>query len=135
MKRWLWVMALVSVFAFGCERQEATAPAAPAEPTREAAPGAPPPVETQYQIDMAAGEQVYQRICMTCHDQGIAGAPRQGDREDWGPRIEKGMNVLITHSIEGFQGNQGVMPPRGGDPSLSDDEVASAVAYMVELNR
>ncbi len=75
------------------------------------------------------------QACATCHAQGIAGAPITGDAQAWAARIDQGMETLIRHSIEGFQGNAGVMPPRGGVMTLSDDEVASAVVYMVEQSR
>ncbi len=109
----------------------------PSQPTAQqpAEPTAQQPAATPAGVDMQVGERVYQQACATCHAQGIAGAPRQGDKEDWGPRIAKGMETLVRHSIEGFQGNRGVMPPRGGNPNLTDQEVASAVAYMVQINR
>jgi cytochrome c5 len=148
MKKYLCLLAIFSVMVLACERQEATSPqpAPTAEKPMETppggpatAPGAAAPEGTaaalEYNIDQATGEAVYQRVCATCHKEGIAGSPRQGDQADWAPRIAKGMNVLIQNAIQGYQGSKGVMPPRGGDASLTDDEVASAVAHMVELNR
>ncbi len=66
-----------------------------------------------------------------CHGPGIAGAPKLGDKADWGPRIAKGKDTLYKHAIEGFTGSKGVMPPKGGATTLSDDEVKTAVDYMV----
>ncbi|MBE0595885.1 MAG: cytochrome c5 family protein, partial [Desulfuromonadales bacterium] len=71
-------------------------------------------------------------VCATCHREGIAGAPGIENRELWQERLAKGMPALIENSINGFQGNLGVMPPKGGAQSLTDEQVASAVAYMVE---
>lgn len=80
----------------------------------------------------ADGEAVYNQACMACHAQGVAGAPKFGDAEAWAPRIEKGEETLYKHSIEGFTGETGTMPPKGGFTNLSDEEVKAAVDYMVE---
>lgn len=80
----------------------------------------------------ADGEAVYNQACMACHAQGVAGAPKFGDAEAWGPRIEKGTETLYENSINGFQGDTGMMPPKGGFTNLSDEEVKAAVDYMVE---
>lgn len=85
--------------------------------------------------DPAAGESVYKANCFACHGAGVAGAPKLGDSANWAPRIEQGMDVLYTHAIEGYQGNSGYMPPKGGFTSLSDEEVKAAVQYMVEQSR
>ncbi|BAZ93066.1 sulfite dehydrogenase cytochrome subunit SoxD [Thiohalobacter thiocyanaticus] len=85
--------------------------------------------------DPAAGESVYKANCFACHGAGVAGAPKLGDSANWAPRIEQGMDVLYTHAIEGYQGESGYMPPKGGFTSLSDEEVKAAVQYMVEESR
>ena len=66
---------------------------------------------------------------------GVAGAPKPGDKADWGPRIAQGNDVLYKHALEGFTGAKGQMPARGGAATLTDDEVKSAVNHMVELSR
>ena len=52
--------------------------------------------------------------------------PAVGKKEDWAPRIKQGQDTLHKHAIEGFQ----AMPAKGGNGSLSDDEVKAAVDYM-----
>lgn len=81
------------------------------------------------------GEEVYNTACHTCHAQGIAGAPRIGDKAAWAPRIAKGMDTLHKHSIEGFQGQAGVMPPKGGFVQIPDDLIRQGVDYMVDRSR
>lgn len=77
-------------------------------------------------------EQVYANACKTCHDAGLAGAPIRGNAEQWQPRLVQGIDVLVRHAIEGYQGESGFMPPKGGQAQLSDEEVAAAVQFMVK---
>ena len=75
-----------------------------------------------------SGEDVYNASCGTCHGMGIAGAPKFGSSEDWGPRIGKGIDTLYTHAIKGFNG----MPAMGLCATCSEEEMHAAVDYMVE---
>ena len=76
------------------------------------------------------GEQVYQSVCKTCHEPGIAGAPKVGDKAAWAVPIKRGYETLVQHAIAGFQEGGKVMPPKGGNPDLADIEVQRAVVYM-----
>jgi cytochrome c5 len=76
------------------------------------------------------GEQVYQKSCVVCHANGVAGAPKLGDKTAWAHRIDE-MSELYQHAIHGV----GAMPAKGGNASLSDAEVKSAVDYMVEKSK
>jgi cytochrome c5 len=78
------------------------------------------------------GQQVFGQVCKTCHETGIAGAPKIGDKGAWAPRIAEGENTLVQHAIDGYQGKTGVMPPKGGNPSLTNDEVHRAVVYLAD---
>jgi cytochrome c5 len=120
---------------------QATAPAAEA-PAAEPAPEAPaaPASETPAAdaaasdvpvADNARGKEVYDAACFVCHTPGAAGAPKLGDATAWGTRLEKGLDVLYHNSINGFMGTAGMMPPKGGRPDFSDDDVKAAVDYMV----
>lgn len=102
----------------------AAAPAAPA-PTEQAKPSA------TAKADPAKGKAVYEASCAACHGMGIAGAPKLGDTAAWGPRVAQGAPKLHEHAIKGFQGKAGMMPPKGGNGSLSDAEVVAAVDYIV----
>ena len=78
------------------------------------------------------GEKVYKALCFSCHDMGIAGAPKLGDKTEWDPRIAKGMDALYTSALKGKNDVPGkVMPAKGGNPALSDDEVKASVDFMV----
>jgi len=76
------------------------------------------------------GEQVYAQVCKTCHEPGIAGAPKIGDKAAWTPRLAQGENTVVQHAVAGFQGKTGVMPPKGGNTDLTDVEVHRAVVYL-----
>jgi len=78
------------------------------------------------------GAQVFAQVCKTCHETGLAGAPKAGDKTEWAPRIAEGEATLVKHAIEGFQGKTGAMPPKGGNPDLTDDEVHRAVVYLAD---
>lgn len=74
------------------------------------------------------GEAIYSRVCFACHDNGVAGAPTRGDAASWGDRLDKELEELYASSINGL----GAMPPRGGAPNLSDEEVMTATNYLLE---
>ena len=79
---------------------------------------------------MLSGEQVYAQVCKTCHETGLAGAPKLGDKAAWQARIAQGEATVSQHAIAGFQGKGGAMPAKGGNADLTDDEVRRAVAFM-----
>ena len=81
------------------------------------------------------GQQVYQAGCVACHDAGIAGAPKLGDKGQWAKRIAKGPDALYAGAVNGVQGSAGVMPAKGGNPALSDAEVKAAVDYMMARSK
>jgi cytochrome c5 len=72
------------------------------------------------------GQEVYKAVCGMCHGGGLMGAPKFGDKEQWAPRIAQGHDTLVSHAIKGVR----MMPAKGGNADLSDDEVAGAVKYM-----
>jgi cytochrome c5 len=91
--------------------------------------------ESMAKGDMTVGEKVYNQSCSSCHDEGISGAPKIGDSAAWADRIAKGMEALNKNAIDGFTGETGMMPAKGGFSTLSDDEVKAAVEYMVSQSK
>ena len=77
------------------------------------------------------GAVIYQNLCSACHATGAggAGAPTAAA---WAPRIAKGLETLVKHAIEGYQGESGIMPARGGNARLTDEQVRASVEYMVK---
>ncbi len=82
-------------------------------------------VEEGPHIDKS-GEQVVTAVCAACHAAGALGSPKIGDNGAWAPRISQGYDTLVQHAIKGIRS----MPARGGNPDLTDGEIANAVAYM-----
>ncbi len=72
------------------------------------------------------GVAVYTEVCSSCHATGALSAPKFGDKGDWGKRNALGFDTLVKNAITGVR----AMPARGGNPELSDIEMARAVAYM-----
>jgi cytochrome c5 len=74
----------------------------------------------------ADGKKVFETTCVVCHGTGVAGAPKFGDKAAWAPHLVHGMAHLYQNALKGFN----AMPPKGGNMTLSDDEVKAAVDYM-----
>lgn len=143
----LLLIPLLATLLAACGKEEAPPPPATAEPapaTAEPAPAAEPaataPPATPDAADTtpapvadaaSTGESIYKKTCAVCHATGTAGAPIPGDKTAWAPRIAQGIETLYKHSIEGYTGTKGVMPPKGGNLSLTDEEMKAAVDYMV----
>lgn len=72
------------------------------------------------------GGEIYGQLCTGCHTAGAAGAPKL-EKSVWGARLAQGKDTLHKHAIEGIRS----MPARGGNPSLSDEQVIATVDWMV----
>lgn len=79
----------------------------------------------------ADGQTVYNNLCSACHGAGVGGAPKL-EKAAWDARLAKGVDTLVSNAINGFQGESGLMPARGGGASLSDAEVEGAVKWMLD---
>ena len=75
----------------------------------------------------ADGKTVYDKVCVACHQVSVAGSPRLGDKAAWAPRIKTGTDAMMQSVIKG----KGAMPPKAGNPALSDAEIRAAVEFMV----
>jgi cytochrome c5 len=73
-----------------------------------------------------SGEQIVRAQCSKCHQDGVSGAPKIGDRAAWIPRLKKGLDALVQSAVHGH----GPMPARGGIADLTDLEIQGAVVYM-----
>ena len=111
------------------------APAPAATPTAGAA--APvvaaviPPPAAKSASKGGSGLATYDSVCKVCHAAGVAGAPKVGDKAVWSARVKSGLDALHASALKG----KGAMPPKGGNPSLSDADVKAAVDYMVAASK
>ena len=130
-----WVLALLVLFlaVIACSKKDEikTEQAKQATPTEQKST---PMEQTKQQAAAGStaasdsGKAVYQNTCAACHETGVAGAPKMGDKMAWTGRINKGKDQLVQSVIKGM----GTMPPNGGNPSLSEAEIRASVDYMVD---
>lgn len=93
----------------GASFKEPEAPAAPAVAAAE-----------------RSGEEIVKAQCYKCHETGVGGAPKIGDKQAWAPRVSHGLDALTKAAIKGH----GNMPARGGMADLTDAELTKALLYM-----
>ncbi|HRO59262.1 MAG TPA: c-type cytochrome [Burkholderiaceae bacterium] len=105
----------------------AAADAAPAAAAPAEAPAATPAADTAAAATPAAGTG-YDANCALCHNTGVAGAPKLGDKAAWESHVAGGIETMHKNAISGIR----AMPPRGGNMKLTDEEVFASVDYMVE---
>ena len=108
------------------KEKPAAAPAQTASATP--APASAPSSSKPAAVD---GKAVYDKVCVACHQVSVAGSPRLGDKAAWAPRLPAGHDALVQSVIKG----KGAMPPRAGNPSLSDQEIRAAVDFMVSQTK
>ena len=79
------------------------------------------------------GKAVFTQTCIACHGADGKGAvPGAPDFTSASGPLSKSDDVLLQHVINGFRspGNALAMPPRGGNPGLSDSDLREALAYI-----
>ena len=131
---------------FGAEEPAAVAAAedVEAEAATEVGDEATSPDEADALVELTSrqlrGQQLYMRSCLACHGahgEGIAGvgSPVAGttfmhehDDAELVSFLKEGRMPGSPDSVMG-----GYMPPRGGNPSLGDDELSMIVEYMRSL--
>jgi cytochrome c5 len=74
------------------------------------------------------GPAVYASLCSACHDSGVSDAPIKGSELMAARLEEKGLEALVQNAINGLN----VMPPRGGNPALTDEQIQAAVEFMLQ---
>ena len=77
----------------------------------------------------ATAEETYKTACGVCHDAGVAGAPKLGDKAAWAPHLKQGKEALYKSALQGKPGT--AMLAKGGVASLSDADVKAVVDMMM----
>jgi cytochrome c5 len=109
----------------GANFKAAAAPAQKEAPVQQQASAAPAKPAA------ADGKAVYDKVCFACHQVSVAGSPKLGDKEAWAPRLKAGTDGLMQSVIKG----KGAMPPKAGNPALTDAEIRAAVEFMVAQSK
>jgi cytochrome c5 len=94
-------------------------------------PAAAPAQQAAASPQKADGKAVYDKVCFACHQVSVANSPKLGDKDAWAPRLKQGPDALVQSVIKG----KGAMPPKAGNPALSDVEIRAAVDFMVSQSK
>ncbi|MCK9490692.1 MAG: c-type cytochrome [Sulfurimonas sp.] len=88
----------------------------------------PPEVED---VTISKAEKMYNESCKVCHANDNMGAPALGDADAWEDVMDNGFDQVLRNAIDGMGG----MPPKGGNDSLTSDEVKSIVEFMINSSK
>ncbi|MBI5921387.1 MAG: cytochrome c5 family protein [Betaproteobacteria bacterium] len=84
------------------------------------------------QIAAAAdGQAIYDKSCKGCHDKGLMGSPKTGDKDKWAPLIKSGVVALEASVMNG----KGKMKPKGGNDSLTAEDIKASVDYIISKSQ
>lgn len=72
------------------------------------------------------GKAVYDKACHICHATGVAGAPKVHDAAAWEPRLEQGLDTMVSVVKTG----KGAMPPGGMCTDCTDEDYKKAIEFM-----
>jgi cytochrome c5 len=125
------IQPVAGVPAAAIEKGPSPLLAAPAPAAAPVVVAAPSSVAAAPSADVAKGKTVYASSCVACHAAGVAGAPKLGDAAAWTPRINAGTDALYASALKG----KNAMPPKGGNPALTDADIKAAVDYMVSQSK
>ena len=94
-------------------------------------PAAAPAQQAAATPQKSDGKAVYDKVCFACHQTSVANSPKLGDKAAWAPRLKQGVPALVQSVIKG----KGAMPPKAGNPALSDAEIRAAVDLLVSQSK
>ena len=79
------------------------------------------------------GEMIYTKNCMVCHaDDGSGAMPGVADLTENREWLILPETQLLSRLKKGIQkpGATVTMPPKGGNPNLTDDDIKAVITYM-----
>ena len=79
---------------------------------------------------LASGKEIYNGQCSVCHNEGLSGAPKIGDRKAWEPLIAKNIDVLVERTMKSPD-----HPANGGCKDCSTSEILAAIKYIVNQSK
>ena len=80
-----------------------------------------------------AGKAIYEQTCVACHGvKGKSSIPGVADLAGRNGPLTKSDGELITSIRDGVQrpGSMMTMPPKGGNPALTDEEIQAVLDYI-----
>jgi len=86
----------------------------------------------ELKANLENGKVIYNKSCIACHMTGVAGAAALTDKARWDVIATKDIKVLHKQSIDGYQGDYGVMPARGTCTDCTDQDMFDAINYMMD---
>ena len=119
----------------GCTKTEENNHIISSQSTENESPTFDPMGLTLNSTNLVRGRDIWIANCSVCHLEGLGGAPVIGNSKAWSWRIDKTIDTLYAHAIEGFYGDYGEMPARGGNDNLDDSEVKSAVDFVIYASK
>lgn len=87
--------------------------------------------ETTAIIGVGGPKDIYEQNCKMCHQTGLAGAPKLGNKGDWAPRIQQGLDTLVKAAWNGIR----AMPPKGNCLKCTEDDIKQTVQYMLDASK
>ena len=79
----------------------------------------------------ADGKAIYDKNCASCHNKGLMGSHKIGDKEKWAPLIKNGQAALDEAVMKG----KGKMKPKGGNDALTADDIKAANEYIISKSQ
>ncbi len=131
MSRWVKVLPalLVSGALVGCPGDEDGAAKAPEAGGETASPEV-----------LAEGEQMYQTYCTACHGPEATGVQNLGKNLTTSAFVdEKSIDEMVAFINEGRPADHPLnstgiaMPPKAGNPALTDDQIRKIAQYVKSL--
>ena len=89
-------------------------------------PSTEPPTSMQAAVSRSDPMEQWARSCSLCHINGIGGAPKLGDLEDWAPRLNQGDELLLAHTVQGYNN----MPPLGYCMDCERADLIALIKFM-----
>ncbi len=79
-------------------------------------------------VKKTPGQDTYEKYCVVCHRDGLAGAPKFRNEVDWKPRRAiQSLDALTATALKGLN----AMPAKGTCQDCTEQDLRAAILYMV----
>ena len=88
-----------------------------------------------HSLDIENGKNIFNRSCITCHLYGTGGATILNDKKSWEELLgKKEIKEIYLNVFNGYIGEKGPMPIKGGCIQCSDTDLFDAIEYILFIN-